>query len=200
MAQGLKWNIKKKERCMVHEIVTKLTKCSGLLLAVVVAAIVGGVTTAVVSAAIPDSSNTIHGCYRNNAGLTNPKGGLRVIDSDTSQSCTAQETALNWSSGSAHQIAYAGINSDGTLDTGYSSDINSATVTPVSSDPADGYNLCIDMNFTPKAVTVTGGQTTDALIRGVPGQGAGIDLRCGSQYEAAYYFASVSAVYLGLFN
>ncbi len=76
-----------------------LSKKLGLVLAVVSAAIVGGATTAVVLAAIPDSGGTIHGCYRNNAGFTDPKGALRVIDSDLNQACTAQETALNWSNG-----------------------------------------------------------------------------------------------------
>src|SRR3954471_2316693 len=39
-------------------------------------------------AAIPDASNTIHGCFDAN-------GALRVIDAPT-QACAAGETALDW--------------------------------------------------------------------------------------------------------
>src|SRR5690242_13950300 len=69
----------------------------GFLAAIAGAAVIGGATTALVSAAIPSSNDgQIHGCYRNNASLLDPKGALRVIDSDSSQACSTQETALKW--------------------------------------------------------------------------------------------------------
>jgi len=57
------------------------------------ASIVGGMSTAVVLAAIPDSGGTIHGCYNNNTG------GLSVVDTDAGQSCSSKQTSLNWSAG-----------------------------------------------------------------------------------------------------
>lgn len=65
------------------------------LAAITLAAVVGGASTAVVLAAIPDGNGVLHGCYRNSAGLLDPKGNLRIIDS-ASENCTGQETAVNW--------------------------------------------------------------------------------------------------------
>jgi uncharacterized protein YjbI with pentapeptide repeats len=76
---------------------TTFSKKVGFVMAVAAAAVVGGATTAFVTAAIPSSNDgLVHGCYRNNASLTDAKGSLRVIDSDASQTCTTQETALSW--------------------------------------------------------------------------------------------------------
>jgi uncharacterized protein YjbI with pentapeptide repeats len=77
----------------------KLTKKAGFVLAVAGAAIVGGAATALVQAAIPSTGDgQIHACYRNSATSSSPKGALRVIDSQATpaQTCTAQETALNF--------------------------------------------------------------------------------------------------------
>lgn len=64
-----------------------------LLGAVMVATIVGGVTTAVVLAAIPDGDGVIHACR------TTLTGGVRIIDS-ASQNCNGLlETGVNWSQG-----------------------------------------------------------------------------------------------------
>jgi len=62
----------------------------GLLGAITIAALAGGLTSAVVLAAIPDSSSTIHGCY------TNSTGTLKVIDSENGGVCASGETSLNW--------------------------------------------------------------------------------------------------------
>lgn len=56
-------------------------------LGIVVAMIVGGLTTTLASAAIPDSNGAIHGCY-------DGSGVLRIIDS-SSQSCGG-DTAVTW--------------------------------------------------------------------------------------------------------
>lgn len=57
-----------------------------------ITALAGLAAGAVVAyAAIPDSNGLIHGCYTRNSGA------LRVIDTDTGQTCGTKETALNWS-------------------------------------------------------------------------------------------------------
>jgi hypothetical protein len=73
----------------------KLINGSGFVIAIVTAAVVGGASTAAVLAAIPDSNGAIHGCYRT-AGGANASGGLRVINSENGETCSNQETALNW--------------------------------------------------------------------------------------------------------
>lgn len=76
------------------------------VLAVAGAAVVGGATTALVAAAIPSSTDgKIYGCYRNNASLTVPKGNLRVVDNEAGQTCTTQESPLNWSQSESKVIA-----------------------------------------------------------------------------------------------
>jgi hypothetical protein len=80
--------------------------------------LVGGITTVAVSASIPDGDDTIHGCYKNTAGLLNPKGSLRVINSDDGENCNSQETSLNWnqSGGSGgDDLQYAGVATEYTL-------------------------------------------------------------------------------------
>jgi hypothetical protein len=58
---------------------------------VVVAAVIGGATTSLVRASIPDGSGTIHSCY-----TTGLLARVRIIDS-ANQNCNGNETALNWS-------------------------------------------------------------------------------------------------------
>ena len=81
---------------------------TGLLTAIVLAALVGGVTSAIVSAAIPDSGGQIHGCYRTGF-LSN--GALRIIDSP-SASCNFNETPISWSQGGGGNSSGAPILKD----------------------------------------------------------------------------------------
>lgn len=99
-----------------------------LLVAVAISAVVGGAATAVVSASIPDSSGTIHGCYNTKTG------NLSVIDSGAGKTCTAKQTALNWSanggggSSGPAGIAYVDFNFNGgqsVLDSARSSGVSS---------------------------------------------------------------------------
>jgi len=56
--------------------------------AVILAAVVGGLTTAIVMAAIPDSNGQINACYKNQTkvlAVTDPAGN-----------CATNETALSW--------------------------------------------------------------------------------------------------------
>lgn len=57
---------------------------------VVIAAVIGGATTSLVRASIPDGNGTIHSCY------STARGSMYIIDS-SSQSCGTGETGLNWS-------------------------------------------------------------------------------------------------------
>lgn len=65
-------------------------KQAKFLTAVALAAVIGGVTTAGVLAAIPDADGTIHACYSNGV-----LGRVKIIDSAT-QTCGNNETAINW--------------------------------------------------------------------------------------------------------
>lgn len=48
-------------------------------------------------ATIPDSAGVIHGCYKiGGEGFDSQRGSLRVIDTDSGQSCRKHETALTW--------------------------------------------------------------------------------------------------------
>jgi hypothetical protein len=118
------------------------------LAAVTLAAIVGGASAAVVMAAIPDNSGVVHGCYRNNNGT------LRVVD-NASASCGGNETSVNWPSTSAPssgaQTAYAAFNTDRTLNTSYSTHINSYKFVPSDpSDPDSAGIYCFNVSFNPK--------------------------------------------------
>jgi hypothetical protein len=55
---------------------------------------------ALVLAAIPDQSGTIHGCYTSN-------GTLRVVDSELGQTCKSNEKSLDWSARGS--VAYESV-------------------------------------------------------------------------------------------
>ena len=69
-----------------------------LAVALVIAGAVIGAASVRVLAAIPDSSGDVHTCYKTNGG------NLRVIDS-SSQQCTNNEAALDWTA--LHRTANA---------------------------------------------------------------------------------------------
>jgi hypothetical protein len=80
---------------MFRNLSLKLTKGSGLVIAVAAAAIVGGATSAVVMAAIPSSGGTISACYSSN-------GALKVLDAESGATCGVNTTPLSWSQGSSN--------------------------------------------------------------------------------------------------
>jgi hypothetical protein len=91
--------------------IKQLTNKLGFISAVSLAAVVGGISTGVVMASVPDANGNIQTCY-NNTG-----GSLRVIDT-ANESCGAGETALNLSQTVASGIsAYFKLNGT-TVDTG----------------------------------------------------------------------------------
>jgi uncharacterized protein YjbI with pentapeptide repeats len=61
------------------------------LVAIALAAVIGGLTTAGVMAAIPDNDGKIYACYSN--GIL---GRVKIID-NTTQTCGNNEAAINWS-------------------------------------------------------------------------------------------------------
>lgn len=150
---------------MLSTLKFKLIEASGLLFAVIAAAIVGGATTAVVMASIPDSTGTIHGCYNTN------NGNLSVIDSDAGQTCTNKQSPLSWSASgstgsgaSATNYAYAirDLNT-GAITLDFTRSKGVTNFVPVS----NGQNsevACITFSSTPtvfslQAVGSTGGAT-----------------------------------------
>ncbi len=75
---------------IINAIVGKL----GYVIGLGIASVIGGLASAVVLAAIPDTTGTIHGCSNK---LT---GALKVVDSENSETCDAlQEDTVNWSQG-----------------------------------------------------------------------------------------------------
>ena len=66
-----------------------LGKQAKFLAAIALAAVIGGITTAGVMAAIPDANGTIHACY-----TTGLLARVKIIDS-ASQTCGSGETAIN---------------------------------------------------------------------------------------------------------
>ncbi len=142
--------------------IKQLSKKAGFILAVAGAAVIGGATTALVTAAIPSSTDgQIYACYRNNASFVDPKGALRVIDSDAAQSCTTQESSLNWSQSGLSARGYAFVMYDAATGT-YSIDpARSKDVSVVN----PGYNVaCLQFNGTPKSVSLTAGDGGNASV------------------------------------
>lgn len=71
---------------------------TGFLLAIVLAALVGGMSTNLVRAAIPDANGVISGCIRNN------NDNLRIIDIENSESCSGAQTPISWDQSSDNNI------------------------------------------------------------------------------------------------
>lgn len=74
----------------ISSIVTSSTKGIRFFAAIVAATMVGGLTTAMVMASVPNSTTgVIDGCYDSN-------GALRVIDTEASATCDTGETPVSW--------------------------------------------------------------------------------------------------------
>lgn len=120
------------------------------LSAIALAAVIGGATVAIVSAAIPDNGGVIHSC-RNTFS-----GALKVIDTEAGQSCGSFEAALNWSQ-QPSPIAYAHVfidqNGQATLDAARSKNVASVYSNP---NVATGI-FCLTVNGTPKNITAASG-------------------------------------------
>lgn len=165
-------------------ILTTIKTKKRMLLALLVAVIVGGTGSAVVFASIPNSSTGNYDACRSN--LT---GGVRIIDTQSGQNCfSLTETAVSWQSAAAAangpKIVYGLITTSGTLDTSFSG----SEVQNFTSEDTD-FNtkkLCFNLSFSPKAAknwTMDYGE--GVLVRGGSTEEQNrIDAVCGSQYEA----------------
>jgi hypothetical protein len=128
-----------------------------LISAVVVAILIGGATTAIVSASIPDSDGMVHACRLNIGGT------IRVIDTDASQSCTGLETSINWSTYGdpiiSGRVFYDVSTGAFSLDSS-----RSQNITSIYTDPnAPGY-ACLTFSKTPKGISITSGDTGGQAI------------------------------------
>ena len=176
-----------------------LTNKLAFLLAVVAATAVGGITTAVVMAAIPDSGGQIHACRRN---LT---GALRVIDSP-SQSCNGLEAPLNWSqNGSGSQIAYARVNVAPLEQGGVNVTLNSANSSGIAGfKHVPNEAVCFNVVFTPKfAMGTAGMEGSYVYASGFPAEAPSVSAACGAGYNAAIIgaeYVQTSANYKYMFS
>lgn len=138
------------------------------------AAVVGGTTTALVTAAIPSMADGhIHGCYRNNANFSDARGALRVIDSDANQVCSPQEMSLNWNRQSSAP-AYMYV-----IDAGRTKSIT------LTADTGEFGSICFDVLGTPKNVSYSGSGIEIKDTSGWPGDSG--QNGCGSYPSADLY-------------
>jgi len=143
--------------------VIRIGRKASFLAAIAGAAIIGGATTAMVSAAIPSTADDkIRGCYRNNANLFQPKGNLRVINSDNGEQCNGQETALNWQGTGTvppSDVQYAYFKRDPNtsklvLDTSRSNGVVDVQVAGEDIPNVTEGALCVSLAATPRTVIV----------------------------------------------
>ncbi|HEV7454840.1 MAG TPA: hypothetical protein VGO07_06295, partial [Candidatus Saccharimonadales bacterium] len=148
-------------------------------MAIAFAAVVGGVTTAVVMAAIPGNDGLVHACYNKTSGA------LKVIDTDTGKICTNQQNAISWPANTGELTARATFNDDGSLNTAGSKNIVTVQFVPDGSAPGSGLMItCFELSFTPKfgyGEQAFGGPLQGALAGGAkPFVQTEINTACGS--------------------
>jgi|SRR5579862_1208554 len=114
--------------------ISYITKNLKFITAILLASLVGGLTTNLVRASVPDSSGVIHAC-RNDL-----RESVSIIDTDNSESCGTGETALSWNNGP--QVDYIYLDSSADLNTTDSQGVLAHAV-------IDG-GLCLNMNFSPR--------------------------------------------------
>lgn len=113
-----------------------------LFITVIFGAVIGGATTGMVMAAIPDSNGQINACYKNSTQI------LRVTD--PAANCATNETPLSWAS-TGGASAYGHFLADGTLDSNRSSNILSFS--RILSSNMGQYVYCIDVASVPKSIS-----------------------------------------------
>jgi hypothetical protein len=176
----------------MSKILTSIKTKLGFLGAIILAAFVGGVSSAAVLAAIPNSTTgQIEGCYRKSGGS---KGSLRVIDTQNSDSCTGNESAISWDQSGWR--AYGYITPDGTLETTRSKNITSVSQVIVDGVPQDG-QYCVVTPFSPALISLTSDLGFNAgpiqgTVRGANSSGdASLDNTCG--LTASVYIINASS-------
>lgn len=120
------------------------------LIAIASASAIGGATTAMVIASIPDSNGVVHTCY------STTRGTLYVID-NSSQSCGTGESSLTLN----QAPSYAFIRYDGTT-ASIDTNVPNRGVSIVSSTGNVSDVVCLDISGNPSLV-----QATPSTISGV---------------------------------
>jgi hypothetical protein len=125
----------------------------------------------VVQAAIPDSSGTIHGCRNNTTTM------LRVVDSDASQTCDSNESALNWDQNGVKGYGYV---THGSTSTSLSRDKNISNFYSVAM-PSGTILSCFTLSTVPASISTAG--SPDSAFVGLK-DGSGWTGRNGSTCDA----------------
>jgi hypothetical protein len=116
--------------------------------------VLGAFGMRVVSASIPDSSGSIHGCRNSLTTM------LRVID-DSSQSCGSDETALNWDQDGVKgyaRIVFNGGTGTYSLDSAHSKNISNF-FSSTSHGVISHWPICLTLSTVPNGMTVEGDTT-----------------------------------------
>jgi hypothetical protein len=151
----------------------------GFLTAILLAAVVGGLTTNLVRADIPDANGQVTACYRSSGG------DLHVIDTEATpaETCSNQETALGLQS--FHNEALIGIvydsgNQANTLDT------NSTGVIDFQDQPLTA-GTCIEVGFQPHFVISPSASGLTEIKVGGTWSGSSASTVCSSVTNANLY-------------
>lgn len=153
----------------MNKIINNIKSRLGFIGAIFMATIVGGITSASVLAAIPDSNGQINACYKNSSGavqLTDPAGN-----------CGSKFTAISWDQSGWKGYGY--IKDDGTIDATRSKNITSAGISSISGDV-----YCITASFPPSLISATAGFNSGDVVADVRGVNtstdSNIDYFCGT--------------------
>jgi len=151
--------------------IKKLTGKVGFMVAMAGAAVIGGVSTGVVMASIPDSNGNLNTCYRNNGG------NLRVIDT-AAESCSNHETAFNLSQSVANSSTAYFSTKNEAVDTTSLRNIIDYEFLPTNA------RYCLKVSFEPLA-----GVTNYSVdLSGHGGAEAdSVSSDCGSNYNVEFY-------------
>jgi hypothetical protein len=183
--------IKKEEevKISIQNIKTKILDGAKTISTLLLGCIIGGATSAVVMAAIPDANGIIHGC-RANAG-----GALRVVNSEAGGTCLPNETSLNWSQTGpqgepGEPVAYGYVDENGDLDTDVSSGITSVSRS-LNSNGSE-YRICFELDSPAVNIQATDNssessgspESVSAAIAGVGPYADEVTDICGSSAEA----------------
>ena len=170
---------------MIRQVIHKLAKSSGFVIALVFASVVGSAITAIVLAAIPNGDGTVSTCYSNSTGA------LRVIDTGNGGTCKNSESSLTLGSGTGGtQSAFVELNADGSLNMIYTKGISASNYNLVNVG-SGSYVACFDFSFMPlygsSLNESTPGNNDIFLSSQVVGGQAALSQYCGSGYNAAVF-------------
>jgi len=166
-----------------------ITKYKKYIIGFLATSIISMSVAAIAIAAIPNSQTAeINACYRKTANLANPKGSLRVIDTQNNEACTNAENALSWDMG---RIAYAHVKMD--TFTGELIVDSGKNVQSVSVSETLNQIICIDLSSSVSNLTTITAQEgvnmsfAAAYLKGrAPGE-ANVTNYCPNGFDAAIH-------------